>query len=90
MGVAWGVPGDPAKSWRGGHGLSHIIAKHVEAQKDLKLEDLPDLVPKLKFLRVERENRIIMETADHRAIVSLNWHGKEEHWLISAYEPTKD
>ncbi|HLH04960.1 MAG TPA: anti-CBASS Acb1 family protein [Bryobacteraceae bacterium] len=87
IGLAWGVPGNPAKKWRGGHGLAHIIAKHVEAQQDFKLEDLPDMVPKLKFLRVEGENRLIMETPDHRAVVSLDWYGKQEHWLISAFEP---
>jgi hypothetical protein len=30
-----------------------------------------------------------METPDHHAIVSLDWLGKQEHWIISAYEPKK-
>ena len=90
IGLAWGKPGDPAKDWAGGYGLSHIIAKHVEAQKDFNLEDLADLVPKLKPVSVAKGgNRLVMETPDHRVIVSLDWLGKEEHWVITAFEPRK-
>jgi hypothetical protein len=31
-----------------------------------------------------------METPDHLAVVSLDWYGKEEHWIISAFEPTEE
>lgn len=31
----WGTPGDPNNDYKGGHGLSHILAKHPGAEKNI-------------------------------------------------------
>lgn len=78
--VKWGEPGDPERDWKGGYGLSHIIAKH---------EDLIDKIPQLldEMSVVERRTeRLIMASDDHRAAVALTWHDKDQKWLLTAYE----
>ena len=35
------------------------------------------------------ENRVILESADHKAAVSLKWVEADKHWLLSAYAREK-
>ena len=66
-------------------GLAHMIAKHVEAQRDLKLEDLGELIPKMRV--VKNDGRTArLESATHEAGVRLDYDGKTKRWLVTAYE----
>jgi phage-related protein (TIGR01555 family) len=84
--LVWGKPGDPNRNFSGGYGLSHIIAKHVEHKRDLKLEDLPDAVMNGKFVEIQRGNRLILRSEKHEAIILLDWNGQAKKWLMSGYE----
>jgi hypothetical protein len=78
--MKWGEAGDAARDFRGGYGLSHIIAKHPE----LPLEELQGLIRGMDVARV-RSERIDLESPDHRAAVALTWHGEDQQWLVTAF-----
>lgn len=81
--VRWGVPGDPARAYKGGYGLSHILAKHPE-MGDI-LDRLPDLLRDMT-VKQRRSERLVLESADHEASIALTWHGDDQKWLLTAYE----
>lgn len=78
--VKWGEAGDPNDKWKGGYGLSHILAKHPEI-----VEQLPDLIGRMAIVE-QRSERAILASQDHRAAVALTWHGEDQRWLLSAYK----
>lgn len=61
-------------------GLAHIAAKHPEV-----LDNLPELIEAMG-LKSRNENRITLESLDHRAVVRLDWDGERQHWLLSAFK----
>lgn len=75
--VKWGAA--PAKG-EPGFGLAKIAKKHPEV-----LDDLPRILETLSIAS-RSENRVVLESADHKAIVRLEWDGKAQTWLLSAYE----
>ncbi|GAA0749515.1 hypothetical protein [Sphingomonas trueperi] len=81
--VRWGVPGDPARAYKGGYGLSHILAKHPE-MGDI-LDRLPELLRDMT-VKQRRAERLVLESADHEASIALTWHGDDQTWLLTAYE----
>lgn len=85
--LMWGKPGNPSNDFKGGYGLSHIIAKHVEARQDLDLNDLPEAVQRMQPAGIEQGNRLILQSPDHKAVVVLDWNGQAKKWLLSAYRP---
>lgn len=65
-------------------GLLHIIAKHPRV--------LENLQGKLNDMRIvsSSDNRIVLESDTHKAVVSKNWYGeKTDNWLLTAYEKKK-
>ncbi|MBT0667031.1 transglycosylase SLT domain-containing protein [Novosphingobium profundi] len=76
--VKWGVPGTGKSD---GFGLSKLVKFHPEV-----LEDLPRLLDEME-VNPERSgnNRITLESADHKAIVRLDWEGKDQRWLLTAF-----
>jgi len=76
--VIWGEF-DPAKPNKGG-GLAKILAKHPEV-----VERLPEIVAGLEVTS-RSGNRIRMESADHRAVVRLDYDGEDKTWLMTAFE----
>lgn len=75
--IKWGEA--PSKG-KPGFGLAKMEAKHPEV-----LDDLPEIIDGLTVAS-RSENRIVLESPDHKAIVRLEWDGKEQAWLLSAYE----
>jgi hypothetical protein len=78
--LVWGAEGDPEKGFKGGYGLAKIAAKHPEV-----LGSLQDLVASA-VVKERDDTWIVMESADGKAVVRLDWDGTEKHWLVSAYE----
>lgn len=70
--LVWGQMGDPSKDFAGGHGLAKLYGKHPEV-----VSDLQGILSSLK-VKSKTENRIILESSDHKSAVSLNWAGKEK------------
>jgi len=61
-------------------GLLHILEDHSRDE----LERLPVI---FGTGRVEIDSdRAFIETADHEAVVRLDWDGRKKHWLVTAYE----
>lgn len=81
--VRWGTPGDPARAFKGGFGLSHILAKHPE-MGDI-LDRLPELLQTMT-VKQRRSERLVLESAHHEASIALTWHGGDQKWLLTAYE----
>jgi hypothetical protein len=76
--VVWGEF-DPAHPNKGG-GLAKIVAKHPEV-----VERLPEIVAGLT-VKSKSANRIRLESADHRAVVRLDYDGEDKTWLMTAFE----
>ncbi len=85
-GVAGGVLYHPDTGpidvrWGDGKGgLSKIAEKHPEV-----LERLPELIDQMG-LKSRSDNRVVLESLDHRAVVRLDYDGAEQKWLLSAYQ----
>lgn len=83
--IRWGEAGDPARNFKGGYGLAHILAKHPEMEAEL--ERLPELIAGMDVLRNDaRRQRLELESANHEAVIALNWHDQDQRWLVTAYE----
>jgi broad specificity phosphatase PhoE len=66
-------------------GLAHIVDKHVIRQKDLKLEDLAEMIPRMRV--AENDGRsVVLESDTHRATVRLSYDDVEKRWLVTAFE----
>lgn len=62
-------------------GLKKIAVKHPEV-----LENLQDVINNMHMVQ-SSDNRIILESDTHRAVVSRDWFGKKtDNWLLSAYD----
>lgn len=81
--VKWGYAGDAEKNWRGGYGLSHILAKHPEMRD--QLADLPGIIRGMDVVKDDGRT-IRLASERHEAGVRLDWDGKEQRWLVTAYE----
>ncbi|TCP35917.1 hypothetical protein [Sphingomonas sp. BK235] len=83
--LPWGQAGDPARDYRGGFGLAHILAKHPEMEAHLAR--LPEMIADMAVWRHEPlRERLELEDARHRAVIALSWHGKDARWLVTAFE----
>ena len=80
----WGIPGDPMMDWQGGFGVSHILDKHED--KDHVLDMIPQI---LRYGTVVEQrgatDRLAFIYKGYRAIVRLDWGGKPQAWLVTAY-----
>lgn len=81
--LVWGEEGDPENGYAGGYGLAKIAAKHPEV-----LDDLQGALSAMSVVR-RGTNRIILESENHKAAISLNWLGAEKKWMLSAYAKEK-
>ena len=81
----WGKPGS-GPEFRGGSGLSHIIAKHgIEV-----MEDVVGTVAKGKISRVpDKPDRLILDHGNTRAVLALIKDGKLENWVLTGFERGK-
>ena len=76
IGLAWG-------NLKGG--LAHIIDKHVIRQKDLKIEDLAEMIPQMRVTGNDGRS-VTLESETHRATVRLSYDDVEKRWLVTAFE----
>lgn len=74
--VKWGEAPAGKKQ---GFGLAKIFDKHPEV-----LDDLPAILGDMAVTS-RSANRIQLESADHKAAVRLEWDGKEQTWLLTAF-----
>ncbi|MCK9543970.1 MAG: hypothetical protein M0R03_18275 [Novosphingobium sp.] len=81
-----GVPGDPANDFRGGYGLAHIIAKHGNENV---VDDLPSRLAGMRIVERDprHQDRLILEGQGGRAAVATTWHGDQQKWVLTAYDP---
>lgn len=75
--VVWGEPGT---GHHDGYGLSKILQYHPEV-----VEDLPAIIRSMVVVS-RSDNRIKLESADHRGGIRLDWDGQQKTWLITAFE----
>ena len=62
-------------------GLKKIAEKHPEV-----LQDLQGIIDGM-HIKEATDNRIILESDTHKAVVSKDWYGKKaDNWLLTAYE----
>ncbi len=62
-------------------GLAHIAADHPEV-----LDDLPEIIASLELDAARSgKTRAVLQSPDHKAVVALNYHEKEQRWLLTAY-----
>ena len=78
----WGKPG-AGIDFKGGSGLSHIIAKHgIEV-----MEDVVETVAKGKIVRaLDKPDRLLLKSGENIAVIALIKEGKRESWLLTGYE----
>ncbi len=76
----YGDPGDPANDYKGGHGLSHIAAKHPE-----DVRHLPEVLAKGTLHKHEQEGKIYVAHGSRFAVLApLKKGGKK---TVTSYEP---
>jgi len=87
----WGTPGDPAKDFKGGFGINHIIAKRNAEGHDGQAVALK--IPEI-IARGQQQNprgpvggrRVDIVHDGHIVVLSLNRHGKDEAWVLSGWK----
>jgi len=77
--------GLPYGSWDGktGFGYAKLVEKHPEV-----LDNLPGLLSAMR-IKSRSNNRILLESENHKAVVSLTYFSEEKTWLMTAYEKTQ-
>lgn len=75
----WGTPGNGEK-YKGGSGLSHIIAKHgIEV-----VEDVVETIAKGKIIPRSR-NRVNILSRETLISLALIKNGKHESWVLTGF-----
>lgn len=74
--LVWGEEG---KNAHDGFGLSKLVRWHPEV-----LGDLQGIVASMKVVK-RSENRAMLESAEHKGGVRLQWDGVRKHWLLTAF-----
>ncbi len=75
--LVWGKAGTAASD---GYGLAKIAKYHPEV-----LEDLWNTVAQMWVISRD-SNRMRLESPDHMTVISLEFHGKNKTWLLTAYQ----
>lgn len=78
--LVWGKEGKGASD---GYGLAKLLKHHPEVVDDLQgvLDGMVEVS--------RTDNRVQLESADHRAGVRLEWDGEAKNWLLTAFEKEK-
>ncbi|CCJ48973.1 Hypothetical protein BN117_1640 [Bordetella parapertussis Bpp5] len=75
--LVWGEEGTRRSD---GYGLAKLAKWHPEV-----LDDLQGILSTMKVTS-RTENRVNLESADHRAGVRLTWDDQAKHWLLTAFQ----
>ena len=74
--LVWGEEGTNSHD---GYGLAKLAKWHPDV-----LEDLQGIVASMQVVK-RSENRAMLESADHKGGVRLQWDGVSKHWLLTAF-----
>ena len=90
--IDYGVPGDPNRDFKGGYGLSHIIAKRTAQGLDGEAwarVAVPEILARGRLQRLSRapnSRRADIVLGDNQvAVVSLYRDYRRESWLVTSY-----
>jgi hypothetical protein len=75
--VPWGKPGTRKSD---GWGLAKMLRFHPEV-----VAEFPQILFGMRATSIS-PNRIILDSPNHKAAVSLDWHGASKTWLLSGYQ----
>ena len=81
----WGEPGDPAKDYEGGWGVSHVLARHGETV----VREILKVIASGKITRQygpPSGQRVDISDGTHTAVLSLHRFGKRETWLLTGWK----
>ncbi len=81
----WGVPGDPARKFQGGYGISHIIAQHGEAIAR-KMVDVIAYGNIGNVYGPEGGQRMNIIYEGNVAVLSIYRHKNKETWLLTGWK----
>ncbi len=85
MDMRMGRAGDPERDYANGYGLAHIIAKHGH---EGVVDDLPTRIAGMRIVdRPPHKDRVILEGQGGRAAVATTWHGDQQKWVLTAFDP---
>ncbi|WP_454917090.1 hypothetical protein [Xanthobacter sediminis] len=78
--LVYGREGTAEKDFEDGYGIAKIARKHPAV-----LPDLQGFIDKLD-IKSRSANRIVLMRNGGRALVRLDWDGKQKTWLLTAYD----
>jgi hypothetical protein len=79
--LVWGKEGSSRSD---GYGLAKLVKYHPEV-----VDDLQNILSSM-IVKTRSDNRVNLESADHRAGVRLTWDGEAKKWLMTAFEKRKE
>lgn len=86
----YGKEGNSEKDFKGGYGISHIIAKRDYEKKGTGLKTAEKIIDVLVFGKITKttaeKGTIQIEKDGYRAILSLNWHNDKVIWLLTGFK----
>jgi|GEM_PF-5951910 len=82
-------PGERIDLIAGREGPDGYGVRHIDSQHPGDLDKLPTLWPRLA-IRDEGPSRIVLESAEARAVVVKNFAGAEKRWLLTFFERKGD
>ena len=80
----WGKPGDPSKKYKGGYGISHILAKHGREV----LFMMPEVIARGEITRrygQEIVERVDIKLGSHIAVLSKR-KDADDRWLLTGWD----
>jgi isoleucyl-tRNA synthetase len=92
IGLYFGEVGDVSKKYKGGNGLSHIIAKRYAEGFDgyeVVLKLIETIVTGTITKEVEQKKTVHIEKDGYEAVLSKDKFGNEEIWLLTGWKINK-
>lgn len=72
------------KTGADGYGLAHIAEKHPEI-----IRSIPEIIQKGSVINQARD-RLFIQDSNLKAVIRLDWNGKDKKWLVTAFESEKN
>lgn len=72
------------KAGSDGYGLAHIAEKHPEI-----IRSIPKIIQNGSVIN-QAQDRLFIQDSSQRAIIRLDWNGKDKKWLVTAFEAEKN
>ncbi len=93
IGLYFGKEGDKSNKYKGGYGLSHIIAKRFSEGidgYDIALQLIETIVTGTIIKEVEQKKTVHIQLNNAEAVLSKDKFGEEEIWLLTGWEINKN